>query len=120
MKSYTDVEQSKKLDKIVPKNSYDMYLTRIDNGRTYIARVGKCLAIDKNLFSYRYDLIIPCWSLAALIALLQKHIINTPNPEYEGYSCLNIETREESFSDNPIDCCVEMIIKNYEQNKERL
>lgn len=121
MKAYTNVEQSMKLDKILPKDSYDMYLSRIDDGRTYIPHFGKSVAIDRNLFSYRKGFIIPCWSLATLISLLPKHLIYTPNPGYEGYACLNIETREETFSNNnSVDCCVEMIIKNYEQNKERL
>ena len=73
------------------------------------------------MFSYRNGFTVPCWSLATLISLLPKCLIYTPNSIYEGYTCRNIVTGEEtSNEDNLVDCCVEMIIKNYEQNKERL
>ena len=121
MKAYTDVEQSKRLDKILPKDSYDMYLSRTDDGRTYMPHFGKTIVIDRNMFSYRNGFTVPCWSLATLISLLPKCLIYTPNSIYEGYTCRNIVTGEEtSNEDNLVDCCVEMIIKNYEQNKERL
>lgn len=120
MKAYTDVEQSKILDKILPKSSYDMYLTILDDGKTN-THLGKTVFIDENLYSYRCGFVIPCWSLAALMTLLPKHIIVvTPISGNKNYVCINIKTKEKTFSDNPVDCCVKMIIKNYEQNKERL
>lgn len=112
MKAYTDVEQSMKLDKILPKDSYDMYLSRIDDGRTYIPHFGKSISIDRNMFPYRNGYVVPCWSLAALISLLKEHCLYAPNDGHIKYCCQNMDTLLETFSDNPVDCCVEMIFKN--------
>ena len=118
MKAYTDVEQSMKLDKILPKDSYDMYLSRTDDGRTYMPHFGKSIVIDRNMFSYKSGYLIPCWSLAALMSLLKEHCLYAPNDGHTKYCCQNMDTLLETFSDNAVDCCVEMIIKNYEQNKD--
>lgn len=58
MKSYTDLQQSKKLAEILPLKSADMYYWCGED-----LRVGGYKAIDID-----YD--IPCWSLAALLNVL--------------------------------------------------
>lgn len=63
MKSYTDLEQSKKLAKILPLESADM------SWKHYVsdsAPEGYCISLD----TVEYDTDIPCWSLAALIDIL--------------------------------------------------
>ena len=62
MKSYTDIEQSKVLAKILPLESADMYYWCGED-----LRIGghKAMVMD-------FD--IPCWSLAALLEILPKHI----------------------------------------------
>jgi len=62
IKSYTDIEQSRKLAEILPLESADMYYDgfgRLPQGYAYTL-------ISPN--SFEYDK--PCWSLAALMNLL--------------------------------------------------
>ena len=85
MKSYTDLEQSKKLAKILPLESADMYwlnrhidLTEskyevfvIDKSNKYIDFFKSyAVAVDNNE-------IIPCWSLAALLSVIKPINENT-------------------------------------------
>ena len=71
MKSYTDIEQSMALSKILPLETADMYYDRygtpnfIDNFVTH-----KSIKTDK------YHHLIPCWSLAALFGVLPNYEIN--------------------------------------------
>ena len=65
MKSFTDIEQSKKLAEILPLESADMYYYTV-NGDIYktpnmIERIDDLDVDDKS---------IPCWSLAALMDML--------------------------------------------------
>lgn len=85
MKSYTDIEQSKKLAEILPIESADMYwfnrhvdLTEtkyevfvIDKSNKYIDFFKSyAVAVDNNE-------IIPCWSLAALLGVIKPINENT-------------------------------------------
>ena len=67
IKSYTDINQSRKLAEILPLESADM---------CYV-NDGTAIKIDANSYSVRYSMwkdcvvaIIPCWSLAALLSVL--------------------------------------------------
>ena len=60
MKSYTDLEQSKKLAEFLPLETADMYYWCGED-----LRIGSHKAMDLD-----YD--IPCWSLAALFNMLPK------------------------------------------------
>lgn len=123
MKSYTDLEQSKKLAEILPIESADMVY--IDTG--YCSRVLPSNDIDAN----SYPTICPCWSLASLLDQLDdviydkedsqwKLIIKKENVQYDLYYLIvygeqkNIEL--DRFYDNLIDCCYEMILKLKERN----
>ena len=115
IKSYTDLEQSKKLAEILPLESADMYYW---HGSYRLLRVndGKCEDID-----------IPAWSLAALLNIIPKHI--------KDYNVLRIDISENDTSiwydkigygvnnDLPditmeytVDACVAMIEKLHELN----
>ena len=123
MKSYTDLEQSKKLAEILPLESADMtYYACVKDwrGNPIEPKWGKPANLTKeelalpcaNFQKYEY---VPCWSLAALLDILPsgKAIIqNKESSEYK-YICNNIDT---AFYNNPIDACYEMIIKLHEQN----
>lgn len=104
MKSYTDLQQSKKLAEILPLKSADMYYWCGED-----LRVGGYKAIDMD-----YD--IPCWSLAALISVLPKIHKLKPILDLEEnsiqYSGIDIYV----VADNPVDACYEVIIKLYELN----
>lgn len=120
MKSYTDLEQSKKLAEILSIESADQIWARI-------AIVGANLNVPEEQqyrhngdmsFQYYSGIGIPCWSLAALLNALpcpslHKTFSGWRCDSYnkEGTSCILGEPL-----DNPIDACVGMIIKLHEQN----
>jgi hypothetical protein len=129
MKTYTDLNQSKKLAEILPLESADMYYFTII--RNYPYSQGKIKVITKIMdgsFSSDYD--IPCWSSAALFEAIPqeifdgKYIINITEGRdnkwiltYDYY-----ENRYHSYyslstdADNLVDACYEMIIKLKEMN----
>jgi len=76
MKGFTDLEQSKKLAKILPLESADMgwYYSRNPQAARNQMWVGtKAENAD-----------IPCWSLAALLTLIPKNISRKDKIHYEG------------------------------------
>ena len=104
MKSYTNIEQSKKLAKILSIESADMYYWCGEE-----LRIGgyKAMNID-------YD--IPCWSLATLLNVLPDGtdiIKEEADTENERYMCtvgINDDIIS-TFANNPVDVCYEMILK---------
>jgi hypothetical protein len=122
----TDIDQSKKLAEILPLESADMRYHTISHYNpypcdeiVYTVDFGKVSGID-----------IPCWSLAALLSVIPKHI---------DYNVLRIDISENDFAiwyddssydefgygvntelpditmECPVDACVDMIIKLHEQ-----
>ena len=112
MKSYTDLEQSKKLAEILPLESADMYYPL------------PCEEGDKPLLEQGGFGSTPCWSLAALIDVLPDEVGDnhylTLDKERNEYCCcyedINGNSFKHTFADNPVDTCVEMIIKLHEMN----
>ena len=104
IKAYTDLEQSKKLVEILPTESADM-------------------CYPKDAFEYHYDkepvchysgigLAHPCWSLAALLGVLPSATLDSSNDHYYRLHCVE---RFTEWHNNPVDACVEMVIKLNEQ-----
>ena len=113
IKSYTDLEQSRKLAEILPQESADMYYYTV-NGDLYktpnIIENGDDLYVDEKS--------IPCWSLAALLTILNFPSL-TQNKENEWEVCvININNDDyiKKTASNPVDACVDMIIKLNELN----
>lgn len=111
MKSYTDIEQSKKLVEILPLESADMYYhNRIDIPNNFP------LPIEWKHGNPLLSQEIPCWSLAALLEVIRN------NGRYElqmyegGYYFEANGFMTESYF-NSIDACYEMILK---LNEEKL
>ena len=117
IKSYTDIEQSKKLAEILPIESADMFYR--DNG------------IDvKLMWEHNAQKVTsPCWSLAALLNVLpvscddEQHCLalinHNPNEKTEwlcAYEDDKGNLMMECYADNQIDACVAMIDKLHEQN----
>lgn len=119
IKSYTDLQQSKKLAEILPFESADMYWFRdnIETPEIY----------PKNMMKDSVSVTLPCWSLASLLDVIPKH--------FKYYNVLRIDIKEDYTSiwykevaynvnndlpditkDNPIDACVAMIEKLNELN----
>ena len=103
MKAYTDIEQSKKLDEILPIEGADMYYWCGDQ-----IRLGSYMAMDK-------DLDIPAWSLAALLNALQEVDNNIEFwSDNEGWHLAN--AIYEVCLSNPVDACVEMVELLHKEN----
>ena len=116
MKSYTDLEQSRKLANILPLESADMYYYPINDDYA-----GPVIGTaDKES--------IPCWSLTALLNILHSKAKDIPSLSGGGYKdgeyisdwCLDYEFEngdyQKTFADNPVDACVVMIEKLHELN----
>ena len=117
IKSYTDIEQSRKLAEILPLESADMYYWCADHypKEDWIIEVGEP---DNN-----YEC-IPCWSLAALFDVLPKFIGDYGkylHYDVDGYCCGYMDDGnfmliiQETNADNSIDACYEMILKLQER-----
>lgn len=125
IKSFTSLEQSKKLAEILPIESADMTWIEEEWGEPIVGKIIKSPDED-----YTF---IPCWSLAALIDALplglEIHDISDGHKKYyyvEMYTkeiymklkrmnnpeiCLSTERHE-----NLVDACVGMIYKLKENN----
>ena len=109
IKSYTSLEQSKKLAEILPLESADMFWRHcnLDNLDYPIMQTS---------FEYIRSANIPCWSLAVLLGVLPNYQLQTQDNGI-GIMCSckkgHMQTIEAS---NPIDACYEMVIKLHELN----
>lgn len=112
MKSYTDLEQSKKLAKILPIESADMFLAL--NGIQPV--MSKYF---DNGFVPADNTAIPCWSLMALIETMPEILIEKVKAQdgYDGYYYFVTyeELIEVPYKKELIDACVEMILKLHEE-----
>ena len=111
MKSYTNLEQSKKLAKILPIESADMYYFVADSLEkqeiNYAIRCGTPIV--------KTD--IPAWSLAALLNVLPQIGGIKPVLDLET-NCIQYPSDIELnvTADNPVDACYEIIIRLDELN----
>ena len=134
---YTTVEQSKKLNEILPGESADMYYTATAYGEqmrilwtTWEVHLGLDVSIKDNLFSHRNGYTVPCWSLAALLDALKdfnpETIFLRSTSERRGIRLTNVWrlsvdpldadiNLRDVYADNLVDACYEMIIKLHEQ-----
>ena len=130
MKAYTDINQSKKLAEILPIESADMHYNNgscrgVDYTEHFSAELMPyqealhLMKIHKTNFMFQ---VIPCWSLAALLDVIPKHI--------KDYNVLRIDISENDFAiwydeigygvnndlpnitmESAVDACYEMILK---------
>ncbi len=105
IKSYTSLEQSKKLAEILPIESADMFYR--NNG------------IDvKLMWEHTAQKVeSPCWSLAALMDVLDRGaLFKTP----QGWACqsyIEYEAINSNYYSNPIDAVFEIIVLLKENGK---
>lgn len=125
IKSYSDLEQSKKLAEILPLESADMMYHSIENeyGTGTFVATSKLLTNGLRNDDFYID-DIPCWSLAALLNVIPQI------EEVDAQLCRDIHSRkwhvvytngidlhiDTSLYINPIDACVAMIEKLNELN----
>jgi hypothetical protein len=108
IKSYTSLEQSKVLVKILPIESADMYYRewKRDTKDIRIAHVGTAGKED-----------LPCWSLVALLSVLPDYTLqDTPYGKVFVVSEKEKPIMSDDY-DNPVDACYEMILKLHELKK---
>ena len=122
IKSYTDIEQSKKLAKFLPLESADYF-----HADGIVFTEPYKLDKDDETVVTAYKGAIPCWSLAALLEIIPKRI--------KEYNTLRIDISVNDFAiwydkigfgvnnalpdiirESAVDACVEMILKLKENN----
>lgn len=115
MKSYTDLNQSKKLAEFLPLESADMwwnfYSVTTDNTTPQIIHLDTPWVGNFNWDNKPDN--VPCWSLAALLGVYPMVV----GRDMDMYCCWqNNKNLHSRHYDNPIDACYEMILKLHEQN----
>lgn len=105
IKSYTSLQQSRKLAEFLSLESADMYYLNGDAGKISIGEWENNVHDEDD---------IPCWSLAALLDVLpnENMLVKTTDGEYY---CLAKDVMTMHY-DNAIDACVAMIEKLNELN----
>ena len=112
MKAYTDIEQSKVLVEILPFESADMFWSRctITDFGDGVLKVS--YAVEPcNISQFRNTKKdVPCWSLAALLEQFED--VAGLAKDYGLWFCYdNRKLYCTKHYDNPVDACVEMILK---------
>ena len=105
IKSYTDLEQSKKLAKILPHQSADMSFN-----------VEKGYEVILHPYMTSNWIGVPCWSLTALLSVLPYPYIEQ---NHKGKWICRVEHKNTTYlweDSNPVDACYEIIIKLNELN----
>ena len=116
-KSYTSIEQSKKLAKILTNKSADNVIVLFGSrdGVKTVVMPSETLNTIRTPFSDIKE-VINCWSLAALLSVLPDYTLQTNT---DGTVFVVCDSKKPMISDahsNPIDACVEMILKLHELN----
>ena len=116
IKAFTNISQSKKLTKILPPESSDMYIAN------YIGKSGEVDGTNIHYYtkgeSFGAPEIILCWSLSALLSVLHYPSLHKTSTDWQCDS-YNKKVNFYQFSENannPIDACYEMIIRLHESN----
>ena len=106
IKNYTDLEQSKKLAEILPLESADMYYDRYGTPNF----INKFVT-HKSIKTDKYQHLIPCWSLAALLGVLPDYTLQTNTDGTVFVVCESKKPMISDAYDNTVDACVAMIEK---------
>ena len=128
MKSYTDLEQSRKLSEILPLESADMHY-HYDFDFDELESIPTITEEDDHFILFPKD--VRCWSLTALLNVIPKDEYKDVDLCFGGYQgdkyidewFCSYEQHNHPFfietchAPTPVDACVEMIIKLKENNK---
>jgi len=131
VKSFTDLQQSRKLAEILPLESADMIYIMYHNGekpQNGDANLSTVFESSEHRW-YWIDIIdeswdihigedIPCWSLAALLGVLEHpRCFQGDKPIYWFCGCFGKNNLyHEVEADNPVDACYKMIIELHKLN----
>lgn len=118
IKSYTDLEQSKVLAKILPLESADMSYIGEDNSLA----VGY-LNVKKEFDATKEVNVFPCWSLAALVGVVEidksEICFDCYGEKYRvniHYQTLGSFCQDNELYESKIDALFAMIIKLHKRN----
>ena len=120
MKAYTDLQQSKKLAEILSLETADMVLLHEEPYETSDSKfdgIHQVLCVPFNKYDkswkqkYKNISYFPCWSLAALLETLPRVYKLKPLLDLEENSIMYSGTYIDVTADNPVDACVEMLLK---------
>lgn len=112
IKSYSDLQQSKKLAEFLPLESADMFFICVGN--------REIIRINDNIKDYNHWDTYPAWSLAALLEVLKNKIVYGGNDSenwFVSYTKKNPTKTIFIYKENLIDACYEAILN---LNKEEL
>ena len=79
IKSYTDLEQSRKLAEILPLESADMFYNEEQEDESYLKDIVDTeypMILREGHIRFLEEYGIPCWSLAALLSIFDCYEIN--------------------------------------------
>lgn len=118
IKSYTDLEQSKKLTDILPLESADMHY-HYDIEFDELEAIPTITEEDDHFILFPND--VRCWSLAALLKILVNiNCIWVGADDVSAWRCIfNLrkgEHHETTEYTTPIDACYKLIIDLHEKN----
>ncbi len=133
IKSYTDLQQSKKLAEILPIESADMrygyiahydYSDRMfDGGYDEVPYPKDFLVKNPNFSANEYDAELPCWSLAALMKIIEidksEICFDCYGEKYRlnvHYQTLGSFCQDNELYESKIDALFAMIIKLHKRN----
>lgn len=119
IKSFTSLEQSKKLVKILPLETTDMCYVWDYEHMCYTPELFGFIQNQNNEGVEYID--YPCWSLAALLGVIKSVADYTMQSLDCKKSFIVCELGDKPWNitaqyDNEIDACVEMIVKLHELN----
>lgn len=123
LRSFTSLEQSKKLAEILPLESADMCWTNHCYGSIRSSMTISAIStyeykklLERFADSTSIDVFYPAWSLAALLNVLPKIDGLRPIMDLEEVSLYYTKAELYVTATNPLDACYEMIIKLKEKN----
>lgn len=109
MKSYTDINQSKKLAEILPIESADMYYGKYD------IEHANTLYVSCDIQHFNFYEHTPCWSLSALLNVIPEEVRLVGNSKQSYWYCECIDSNVKSYlgesADNPVDACYNLILR---------
>lgn len=111
IRSYTTIEQSRKLAEFLPLESADM--------QWFLEEDYGIVQIKEGLQDWGGDCTVPCWSLASLIDVLPLPDLIQDKVDDELFWQCSVYDKDgkllcEAYDSNLIDACYEMILKLHE------
>ena len=114
MKSFTNIEQSKKLEEILPVESADMWYWEWPSVPFYKNYEHPMFHKGEGEDIHN----VPCWSLAALLELLPKDYLIEANKKTTRtlYHITAISGEVTHYHQDLVDAAVELLLKLYNKN----